>query len=796
MYCKISKVCSYFSVCIQKGVKPLKKPILKAASIFLTACLLFGCGKTPQETENNIPTSQETKPTISVTVEDETITGQEQNHTENTNSNSEGEKQDDSKDLKDTLQENNNFLLLENYKEKNIPPVYTQENENESYCNAHFNKDGELEYYTLEKKTDGYSFWKYKLKENLTKEAAEESGLWNYKKGMAWVREPVLWLEEIMPNISYGRITLFQGEDGNDYAWYVGEGEKAHLVKREGESCLEIPISNWRITEQATVAVLENGNVVSADAGRECFVYRPDDGSLITSFQCGWYESICVRGNIIYISAPGGASVQRYNAETQEFLPIIEAGFDNSVRIAVQEDKIYVCTPTGIYCAKETDTNFQKIMDAGTFHFAKENGVLLKFFIIGDAFYVVYGEDKVSIKKYAPMKEGEEASKYLTVYSLETNNLILDMISEFENEYPDIELIYETGEGSEGSITKSDQIRALNARILAGDGPDVLLLDGLPVESYIQKGILEDLSPVLGSVKEELLDNILTVYTTEDKIYQLPLRMKFPVFMTSGQSSEVFSTLESLVEYLETGKDVANMGTYAHVLQILYYNYTPDIFLPDGTIHREAVEEFLSLVKRYCELKQITDTRSVATYLKGNNQMAYYFASGEAELAFLMSCGIYELADNPDAVKLRGGELVGNQGRFVPNGLLGINHFSTKKNVCHQFIQFAFSYEIQNRDVSYSGYPIHKKILDEGAKEDISNVTMSIDNTLTLRYFNAEESAQMIQMVKEAHQPVTIEESIWEILLDTSQGYLQGTKELKESVDEMISRLQLYFYEQ
>ena len=774
----------------------MKKLILKATSIFLTTCLLFGCGKTPQETENNTPTSQETKPTSSATIEGETITDQEQNRTESTiDSDLEGENQNSS-DQKDHAQENNGFPLLENYKEKNIVPVYTQENENENYCNAHFNKSGEIEYYTLEKKTDGYSFWKYRLHEKLTKEAAEESGFWNYKRGMAWVREPVLWLEEIVPNISYGRITLFQGEDGNDYAWYVGEGEKAHLVKREGESCLEIPISNWRITEQATVAVLENGNIVSADAGRECFVYRPDDGSLLTSFQCGWYESICVRGNIIYISAPGGASVQRYNAETQEFLPVIEAGFDNSVRIAVQDDKIYVCTPTGIYCAKETDTNFQKIMDAGTFHFAKDNGVLLKFFIIGDAFYVVYGEEKVSIKKYAPMEEGEEASKYFTVYSLETNNLILDMISEFENEYPDIELIYETGEGSEGSTTKSDQIRALNARILAGDGPDVLLLDGLPVESYIQKGILEDLTPALGSVKEELLDNILTVYTTEDKIYQLPLRVKLPVFMTSGQSSEVFSTLESLVEYLETGKDVANMGTYAHVLQILYYNYTPDIFLPEGTIHREAVEEFLSLVKRYCELKQITDTRPWATYLKGNNKMAYYFASGEADLAFLMSCGIYELADNPDAVKHRGGELVGNQDKFVPNSLLGINHFSTKKDLCYQFIQFAFSYEIQNRDVSYSGYPIHKKILDEGAKEDISNVTMSIDNTLTLRYFNAEESAQMIQMVKEAHQPVTIEENIWEILLDTSQGYLQGTKELKESVDEMVSRLQLYLYEQ
>ena len=124
----------------------MKKPILKAASIFFSACLLFGCGKTPQETKNNTPT-------ISVTLEDETITGQEQNHTENTaDVDLDGENQN-SLDLKDHLQENNGFQLLENYKEKNIPPVYTQENENESYCNAHFNKDGELEYYTLEKKT-------------------------------------------------------------------------------------------------------------------------------------------------------------------------------------------------------------------------------------------------------------------------------------------------------------------------------------------------------------------------------------------------------------------------------------------------------------------------------------------------------------------------------------------------------------------------------------------------------------------------------------------------------------------
>ena len=53
----------------------------------------------------------------------------------------------------------------------------------------------------------------------------------------------------------------------------MASGEKSHLVKRTGDSYVEIPLSDWSITEQATVAVLANGNVVSSDAGRECYVY-------------------------------------------------------------------------------------------------------------------------------------------------------------------------------------------------------------------------------------------------------------------------------------------------------------------------------------------------------------------------------------------------------------------------------------------------------------------------------------------------------------------------------------------
>ena len=46
----------------------------------------------------------------------------------------------------------------------------------------------------------------------------------------------------------------------------------------------------------------------------------------------------------------------------------------------------------------------------------------------------------------------------------------------------------EIGTSGEDSVTVSDALRTLNTDIMAGKGPDILILDGMPVENYIQKG--------------------------------------------------------------------------------------------------------------------------------------------------------------------------------------------------------------------------------------------------------------------------------------------------------------------
>ncbi len=66
---------------------------------------------------------------------------------------------------------------------------------------------------------------------------------------------------------------------------------------------------------------------------------------------------------------------------------------------------------------------------------------------------------------------------------------------------------------------------------------------------------------------------------------------------------------------------------------------------------------------------------------------------------------------------------------------------------------------------------------------------------ISLRFFTQEESARMVQIVKEVNTPFSIDYSIWEIIRTVGEDYLKGNKDLDKSVEEIASRIQLYLYE-
>lgn len=81
-------------------------------------------------------------------------------------------------------------------------------------------------------------------------------------------------------------------------------------------------------------------------------------------------------------------------------------------------------------------------------------------------------------------------SRTLTVYGLDLdcNKTVLQAASLYQLENPDVRMELINGSMAVGGVSKSDTIRSLNAELLNGKGADVLVLDGPPYHSYMEKG--------------------------------------------------------------------------------------------------------------------------------------------------------------------------------------------------------------------------------------------------------------------------------------------------------------------
>ena len=73
---------------------------------------------------------------------------------------------------------------------------------------------------------------------------------------------------------------------------------------------------------------------------------------------------------------------------------------------------------------------------------------------------------------------------------------------------------YIWGVDDENGISESDAISSLNTQLLAGEGPDVIIMDGLNVRSYEDTGVLMELSQVYDEIIQKNPDCLETVLNT------------------------------------------------------------------------------------------------------------------------------------------------------------------------------------------------------------------------------------------------------------------------------------------
>ena len=286
------------------------------------------------------------------------------------------------------------------------------------------------------------------------------------------------------------------------------------------------------------------------------------------------------------------------------------------------ETKLYYYNTLGLYEYDMTTKEVKQVVDSAisslgnsqmylSSFIAKENGEFLTIFMDwsgseggSSLINFVYNPDIPSVPE-----------NKLVIYSLLENYQIRQSISSYAKAHPDTYVKYEIGLTYGDGQTQSDAIKALNTAIMAGNGPDIILLDGLSSESYVEKGLLEDLSDVINPLVEEgtIFKNISEAYKKDGKLYQMPLSFKYPILLGDKETIEKVSDLDSLVEVTKefstlTDKRIFENYYYStpnSLVYSLYYLYGNDWLNEDNTINEEALTNFFTKVKEmYVALKE------------------------------------------------------------------------------------------------------------------------------------------------------------------------------------------------
>ena len=502
-----------------------------------------------------------------------------------------------------------------------------------------------------------------------------------------------------------------------------------------------------------------------------------------------------------------------------------------------QDDIIYLAVKGGLYRHVLGGTVMEQIIDGNLNTLGNPGLALLDMAMLPDnTFVVLYTGGKLCKYSYDPDMPTVPEHQ-LNVYSLTENYALRQAVSLFQKARPDVYVRYEVGM-SDSSMTKDDAVRNLNTKIMAGEGPDILLLDGLPMASYEEKGVLADVSEIVDHMSGDaaLFPNVVDAYRKDGKIYVLPLRIQIPVIAGEAKYVQKINDLASLADAVEEMRRenpegaLLGLRSSQQVLDVLSLTSSAAWTDEKGNIDEKAVEEFLTAAERIWQAelsgvdeKWLEEEPNFGASFSGGDM--YYAAVSTHALSISMEDEklgigksyrvdfdynvITSIAGNNDefGYKFWNGQV---ENGFIPDGLAGVSAKSTQKELALEFYTFLFGRELQDMDLS-GGFPVNMASFDSYAENPYTGqqlgfpdnfagnvVTMKDDGEmfyLELAWPDEEQFRELKEMVSGTSVISMGDPEIEEAVLETGQKVLDGEITVQEAVREIVSRSAIYLAE-
>ena len=452
---------------------------------------------------------------------------------------------------------------------------------------------------------------------------------------------------------------------------------------------------------------------------------------------------------------------------------VFQAGFGSSVKQAMVQEKGFV------YAAPQTtDYEILPLGDTAFLVSCLQNGAPLTVLIRLDATLPT------------------QAAQSLYIWALEDSDVIRSASAVFANQYPDCDVQLEFGrDATSQALSDEDIIKNLNTRLLAGETPDVLFLDGLPIRSLMEKGVLASLDGVVSM--DGYYENILTAYSLDGRPYAYPSVFRVPVFVSGSSEINVddYASLASLAALYQEQSLIFNTS-YEDIFDSFYIASSAGLFPEEKRIDEDALRAFLQSTREMIDGQQITAQTNEYVMASGNGQSV-------AQSEFAMSlikvaegsypCGTGVVSSRSDALKLFWSypavairPLPGSG--FEAKEIVSIPANAANPTLAKAFVQIMLTDPVVQLNSLYKGFSVQRDVENAYLAQTIADGEQT--------YAADPLTCDWDSLIEELGAPSVSSATIYDVTHEAAFDYYGNEIDLDTAVQRIEENLGLYFSEQ
>lgn len=576
-------------------------------------------------------------------------------------------------------------------------------------------------------------------------------------------------------------------------------------------------------TEVSNVCINNKDLIMCSEIEDKVLHYDIESDKLIREYDDIVIPKIELSNNKLIIDDSDKEEVDIYDIETGEYIKSIDkiSDYNNYILFTNKNsDDIYFKSNEGMYKYKYDNNEVELLFNIDNTQLSNTDMKLNKFIVVDDNSILAYGrdnEDKEQIYKYTFGEFTEKLSledndlKEFVIYSLYENDTIRNYVLNFKYDYPEINFKYTYGISEDKEIMENDAIATLNTELLAGKGPDILFLDYLNIDNYIEKGLLEDISEIVANNYESLFRNIVNAYVDDDNMYAVPTAFNMPIII--GENVSDIKNFNSLIsrceELVENEEIILNISSAEELVDTFYESISTNILIEDKTLNVETIEDSLNKLKSIYELtvsnlsdeekEIIIDNRQ---YMDKFNSLYLVHKNADMNISNIKNYNdILFISGIKEQYKCDYTLWNGDNGSyFKAIDVVGINSNSKNKNIAKEFVNSLlngsfysseFSNLSVNKDVfrntlnSIKDYESGVAAMDENGEGDVLEAIKLKDQDIE----------NIINDASSLNKAVNVNNIILDKIRCEVIEYIEGEINIEETLKRINNNLEIYLSE-